>query len=131
MRELARTAALVLSVALASACGGSRAESIDYARANAVPLVASTRVLWEKYGASAGEVPDAELPPVIRAMEPMRVTAGATGVMIYVYADYAHVTGVFVRHDPAFVPPGPTPPDSTDAGYEEIAPDVYWYSQPR
>jgi hypothetical protein len=65
-------------------------------------------------------------------LDPRLVVALKTGLMLYIYSDYAHVTGVFIRHDPTLVPPGIVPPpDSDDWRYERLAPDVYWFSRPR
>jgi hypothetical protein len=124
---------LALAVVLASAifvsCSPRNEEKIRYAREHAAELVASTRSLWMKYRERT-EIPEAEIPQAVRALEPAQGFRAEHGIVIYVDTNYANITGVFVRFDPSFQPP-PNKPDSSDAGYERIADDVYWMVIPR
>ena len=128
-----RLGTILLAFALALGCTGRRSEAVEYATAHAGDLVTSTRALWSRYRAlPTRDIPPSEYPATVRALDPALVVASKTGLMLYIYSDYAHVSGVFIRHDPTFVPPsGIVPPDSDDWRYERLAPDVYWSSRPR
>ena len=100
---------------LAQACNeGGRARAIDYAREHATELVASSRLLWLNERFRLQQLTVAEYPGPIRELNPNLVNVGPNGVMIYVRTVCTHVTGVFVRCDPSYIPPGMAPPDSPD-----------------
>jgi len=125
---------VLLILALALGCTDRRSTAIAYATKHSEELVTSTRAVWAKYNALPDrDMPPSEYPATVRALHPRQVLASEHGLTIFIHTAYAHVTGVFIRHDPMFEPPGqaPPPPDSDDWHYERLAPDVYWFSRPR
>ena len=133
-RRMRPNVSALLVFALALGCTDRRSAAVEYATRHSDELVTSTRAGWTKYKALADrDMPPSEYPPTVRALHPTKVLASEHGLTIFVYTAYAHVTGVFIRHDPTFVAPGQAPPtpDSDDLRYERLAPDVYWVSRPR
>lgn len=122
-----RTAAVLLL--LACACGNDKAHAIAYATAHAREIVAATRPLWIRY--AANEVPASAYPAVLQPLRPTKIVAWKNGVTIYIDTEYQNVTGLFVRHNPSYVPPRATGADSTDPDYKPLAADVYWLTIPR
>jgi hypothetical protein len=129
MKASSAVASIVLTLGLGCWRGGS--EPRAYAAGHAADIVASTRPLWTAHRKSGQEVPPSEWPAHVRALEPSRVVVSSNGLYLYVRTSYTAVTGVFVRHEPTFEPPGKAAPDSDDHSYERLAPDVYWFSMPR
>ena len=128
---MTRPAACVILL-MAQACNeGARTQAVDYARGHATELVTSSRRLWLNERFHRQQLTVADYPGPIRELNPDLVAVGPNGVMIYVRTVYTHVTGVFVRCNPSYVPPGMAPPDSTDPSYERLAENVYWFSIPR
>lgn len=128
------TVRVLLVFAIAMSCTDRRAAVVEYATRHAGELVSSTRPVWIQYKALPDrDIPPSEVPATVRALEPAQVVATEHGIVVHVYTTYGSVTGLFIRHDPAFDPPGQTPraPDSDDLRHERLAPDVYWFSRPR
>ena len=105
------------------ACDRGRAEVVALAEPQGAELVVQTRSLWMEY--RDREVPSQRYPPAVRALNPRRVSVTRHGVFIETYARYVESAGVFIRHDPTYVPP-----EGGDPGFERIADDVYWYFAP-
>ena len=105
------------------ACDRGRAEVVALAKPQGAELVAQTRALWIEY--RDREVPSHRYPPAIRALNQRRVSVSQYGVFIQTYERVVENAGVFIRHDPAYVPP-----ERGDPGFERIAENVYWYFAP-
>lgn len=99
---------------------------VAVARPSAAALVAKTRSLWLEYrDRTIREIPEARYPAAVRALHARHVRVTDEGIYIETYARYVESAGVFIRHDPSYVPP-PT----GDPGFEAIAENVYWYFAP-
>lgn len=125
-------ASIVLTTVLCAACGNRQAEAKRYATAHAAQLVESSRALWlESKPPSSRTISPSDLPPPFKPLAAQLAGASEHGLQLFIRTSPVHVTGIFIRFDRAFTPPGPTPPDTDLMGYEELATDVYWFSRPR
>ncbi len=115
----------VLSV-LVVGCGARRAEAVAYAKTHSVNLVEAARGL----GSAPRLLSETEYPVEIRPLNPSKVAIGEHGVYVYINSSPFHVTGIFIKHDPKFLPPAPVP-DSEEWGYEPVSTNVFWFSRPR
>jgi hypothetical protein len=115
------------AIILVIGCDSHKADAVAYAKAHARGLVSSTRSLRSE---SRRVITESEYPAEIRPLKPSQVVVNEQGVFIYLYSSPLHVTGIFVRHDPKFIPPAPVP-DSDDWGYEPVSEDIFWFTRPR
>lgn len=134
LRRTRSNASVLFVLLLALSCADRRPAVVDYATRHADELVTATRAGWARHKALAdSDIPPSEYPAAVLALHPAKVTASEHGVTMFIYTSYGNVTGVFIRHDPTFEPPGQRPPvpDSDEMRYERLARDVYWFSRPR
>jgi hypothetical protein len=108
------------------ACDRGRARAEAVATPIAAQLKSDTHGVWLRYrGERRREIPPSEQPRSVQQLKPKRVWAGTEGVFLETYDRYVESAGIFIRHDPAFVPPV-----SGDPGFEQIAPEIYWFFAP-
>jgi len=88
--------------------------------------VSDTRGIWLKYkDPLGGPVPPSEYPASVKSLSPELVWATRDGINIVTYSAFVERAGIFIRHNPSFIPP-----ETGDPGYSEIVPNVYWYYAP-
>jgi len=108
-------------------CSSRKNEAIAYAKSHALGLLRSSQSLRSH---PQGLLPEPEYPAEIRPLNPSMVAITEHGLAIYINSSPVHMTGIFIRHDPKFVPPAPVP-DSDEMGYEPVSTDIFWFSRPR
>jgi hypothetical protein len=127
-----RISSIALMAAVCAACGNRKAEVKSYATANAAQLVESSRTLWQQSKPPASRtLSPADLPPPFKPLGASLVASSEHGLQVFIMTSPIYITGIFIRFDRTYTPPGPTPPDTDLMGFEELAPDVYWFSRPR
>ena len=120
------TCTVLVMLAFVVGCDHGRSDVVPVAEREAAAIVSETYNLWLTHRDRLDhEIPPAQYPPSVRALQPKRVSADKHGIFIETYARYVESAGVFVRHDHAY-----EPPRSGDPGFESIAPNVYWYFAP-